>query len=130
MKRILYVEDEQDIGEVARFALESVGGYIVEVCGSGAEALERVVAFAPDLILLDVMMPDMDGPATLAALRGLPETANIPVVFMTAKSQAREIERFRALSGLEVITKPFDPMTISDQVAEIAESWAGHDTDV
>ena len=127
MQRILLIEDERDIQEVAQLALESIGGYTVEVCGSGAEALEKVVAFAPDLILLDVMMPDMDGPATLKALRDLPETAATPVIFMTAKSQAREIRRFEKLSGLDVITKPFDPMTLSDQVAAIREDWTGDD---
>ena len=129
MKRILLVEDEQDIQQVAQLALESIGGYTVEVCGSGADALEKVVAFAPDLILLDVMMPDMDGPATLKALRQMPETAKTPVIFMTAKSQAREIQRFEKLSTLEVITKPFDPMALSDQVATICENWTGEDAE-
>lgn len=129
MKRILLIEDERDIQEVAQLALESIGGYTVEVCSSGAEALEKVVAFDPDLILLDVMMPDMDGPATLKALRNLPETADIPVVFMTAKSQAREIRRFEKLSRLDVITKPFDPMALSDQVAAICEDWTREDAE-
>ena len=127
MKRVLLIEDERDIQQVAELALESFGGYTVEVCSSGAEALEKVVAFAPDLILLDVMMPDMDGPATLEALRQMPELADTPIVFMTAKSQAREIQRFEKLSTLDVITKPFDPMTLSDQVATICENWTGED---
>ena len=127
MKRILFVEDEQDIQEVAQLALEAIGGYTVEVCSSGAEALDRVVEFAPDLILLDVMMPDMDGPTTLKALRKMPETANTPIIFMTAKSQAREIQRFKKLSTLDVITKPFDPMALSDQIAGIFKNWTGND---
>ncbi len=127
MQRILFIEDEKDIQEVAQLALESIGGYTVEVCSSGAEALDRVVAFAPDLILLDVMMPDMDGPSTLEALRKIPETASTPIIFMTAKSQAREIQRFKKLSTLEVITKPFDPMALSDQVAGIFKNWTGND---
>ena len=130
MKRILFVEDEQDIQAVAQLALEAIGGYTVEVCGSGAEALDRVVEFAPDLILLDVMMPDMDGPTTLKALRKMPETANTPIIFMTAKSQAREIQRFKKLSTLDVITKPFDPMALSDQIAEIFKNWTGNDAEV
>jgi len=129
MKRILLIEDEHDIREVAQLALESFGGYTVEVCGSGAEALDMVADFAPDIILLDVMMPDMDGPATLKALRGIPELAETPVIFMTAKSQAREIQRFEKLSSLEVITKPFDPTTLSDQVATICEEWTGTDAE-
>lgn len=127
MERILFVEDEQDIQEVARLALESVGGYIVEVCSSGNEALEKAVAFAPDLILLDVMMPGMDGPTTLTALREQPETKDTPIVFMTAKSQVCDIERFRELSKLDVISKPFDPMTLSDEVAKIFEGWTQKD---
>ena len=127
MQRILFIEDEKDIQEVAQLALESIGGYTVEVCSSGVEALDRVVAFAPDLILLDVMMPDMDGPSTLEALRKIPETASTPIIFMTAKSQAREIQRFKKLSTLEVITKPFDPMALSDQVAGIFKNWTGND---
>ncbi len=127
MKRILFVEDEQDIQEVAQLALEAIGGYTVEVCSSGAQALERVVEFAPDLILLDVMMPDMDGPTTLKALRKMPETANTPIIFMTAKSQAQEIQRFKKLSTLDVITKPFDPMALSDQIAGIFKNWTGND---
>lgn len=123
MERILYIEDETDIQEVAKLALESVGGYTVEVCSSGEEGLERAPEFAPELILLDVMMPDMDGPATLKALRELPETADIPVVFMTAKSQAPEIKRFKSLGALDVITKPFDPMTLSEQIRTIFEAW-------
>jgi CheY-like chemotaxis protein len=130
MKRILFIEDEQDIQEVAQFALEAIGGYTVEVCSSGAEALDRVVEFAPDLILLDVMMPDMDGPTTLKALRKMPETANTPIIFMTAKSQAREIQRFKKLSTLDVITKPFDPMALSDQIAGIFKNWTGNDAEV
>ena len=130
MKRILFIEDEQDIQEVAQLALEAIGGYTVEVCSSGAQALDRVVEFAPDLILLDVMMPDMDGPTTLKALRKMPETANTPIIFMTAKSQAREIQRFKKLSTLDVITKPFDPMALSDQIAAIFKNWTGNDAEV
>ncbi len=130
MKRILFIEDEQDIQEVAQLALEAIGGYTVEVCSSGAEALDRVVEFAPDLILLDVMMADMDGPTTLKALRKMPETANTPIIFMTAKSQAREIQRFKKLSTLDVITKPFDPMALSDQIAGIFKNWTGNDAEV
>lgn len=123
LTRILYVEDEPDIQTVGRLALETVGGYTVEVCSSGKEALARAPAFRPDLILLDVMMPEMDGPTTLRALRDLPQTADTPVIFITAKVQAQEVAQYKALGALEVIAKPFDPMTLSSSIREI---WEGH----
>lgn len=119
LSRILYVEDEPDIQQVARLALEAVGGFEVEICGSGSEAVEKVPGFKPDLILLDVMMPEMDGPTTLQALRDMPVAADIPVIFMTAKVQPNEVAQYRELGALDVIAKPFDPMTLSDSVREI-----------
>ncbi len=116
LERILLVEDDPDIQAVGQLALEAVGGFTVQVCGSGQEALKRASAFAPDLILLDVMMPGMDGPSTLSALRAQPETAGIPVMFMTAKVQPHEIARYKELGAVEVISKPFDPMTLSDTI--------------
>lgn len=121
LKRILYVEDEPDIQAVAKLALEAIGGFEVKICSSGKEALESAVAYSPDLILLDVMMPGMDGPATLKALRGLPELAHTPVIFMTAKVQPQEIMEYKKLGALDVIPKPFDPMTLADNVKKI---WA------
>lgn len=119
LQRILYVEDEPDIQTVARLALEMIGGFTVAICSSGAEALERVGEFAPDLVLLDVMMPGMDGPTVLARLRELPGTAATPVVFMTAKIQPQEVAEYRALGAVEVIGKPFDPIALPEQVREI-----------
>jgi len=116
LQRILYVEDEPDIQAVARMALEAVGGFTLQVCSSGEEALQTAVEFAPDLLLLDVMMPGMDGPTTLQELRNLPDLANTPAVFMTAKVQPQEIEQFKSFGALDVIPKPFDPMTLSDQI--------------
>jgi CheY-like chemotaxis protein len=110
------VEDEPDIQAVARMALEAVGGFTLQVCSSGEEALQTAVEFAPDLLLLDVMMPGMDGPTTLRELRNLPDLANTPAVFMTAKVQPQEIEQFKSFGALDVIPKPFDPMTLSDQI--------------
>ena len=121
LKRILYVEDEPDIQAVAKLALEAIGGFEVKICSSGKEALESAVAYSPDLILLDAMMPGMDGPATLNALRGLPELAHTPVIFMTAKVQPQEIMEYKKLGALDVIPKPFDPMTLADNVKKI---WA------
>ena len=122
LKRVLFVEDDPDIQTVARMALEAVGGFKVLGCSSGAEALERVEAFAPDLILLDVMMPGMDGMETLRALRLLPRIggiAAVPVVFMTASAQAQDVSEYRAAGAVDVIAKPFDPMTLPATVRSI-----------
>jgi len=119
LTRILYAEDEPDIQAVAKLALEMVGGFQVLICGTGIEALEKVKDFAPDLILLDVMMPGMDGPTTLQRLRADPATAAIPVIFLTAKVQPSEVARFQALGALDVIAKPFDPMTLAAQVRQV-----------
>src|SRR5208282_4571999 len=91
LTRILVIDDEPDIQVVARMALEEIGGFTVEICSSGDEAIKKTTAFAPDLILLDVMMPGMDGPSTLKTLRTVPETAGIPIIFLTAKVQPHEI---------------------------------------
>lgn len=119
LQRVLYVEDDADIRTIALLALETVGGVEVKACPSGAEALEAARSFQPDLLLLDVMMPGMDGPTTLAGLRQLPLTAKVPVVFMTAKVQASEVEHYRSLGAVGVITKPFDPMTLASQVEDL-----------
>jgi two-component system OmpR family response regulator len=119
LTRILYVEDEPDIQAVARIALETVGGFTVQICSSGEEAVQNAVEFAPDLILLDVMMPGMDGPDTLQALRGLPELSDTPAVFMTAKVQPQEVAQFKACGALDVIAKPFDPMALSEQIKAV-----------
>jgi CheY-like chemotaxis protein len=119
--RILCVEDDPDIRQIAQLALGTIGGLTVELCPSGADAVARAVGFAPDLILLDVMMPGMDGPTTLAKLRELPPLAETPVVFMTAKVQPPEVARYRDLGAVEVIAKPFDPMSLAKQVKAI---WA------
>lgn len=125
LQRIFYVEDEPDIQAVAKLALEMVGGFTVKICSSGEEALREVVAFAPDMILLDVMMPGMDGPSTLKALRELPSLADVPVAFMTAKVQSAEVAHFKSLGAQEVIPKPFDPMTLASQVSAIWEQHHG-----
>ncbi len=113
------VEDDLDIQFVARMALEAVGGYTVEICSGGQQALNVVEAFGPDLVLLDVMMPDMDGPTVLQHLREREATALLPIVFMTAKAQAHEVSAYREMGALDVISKPFDPMTLSSKLAAI-----------
>lgn len=115
----MYVEDEPDIRAVAELALVSIGGFEVKICESGTQAIACVEAFMPDLILLDVMMPAMDGRETFKALRAIPGLSGIPVVFMTAKVQPAEIEEYKRLGAVDVIAKPFDPMTLSDVVREV-----------
>jgi CheY-like chemotaxis protein len=119
LERILYVEDEEMLRTVTNLALTRIGGFKVELCDSGTKAVEIARNFKPDLIMLDVMMPVMDGPATLRALQTDPETAGIPVIFITAKVQHREVEAFRALGVVDVIAKPFEPMGLAGQVRAI-----------
>ena len=125
LKRILYVEDEPDIQAVARIALEHVGGFTVEICNSGQEALERGPGFKPDLLLLDVMMPGMDGATTLRELRKLPGLTAVPAMFMTAKVQPSEVAQLRQQGAIDVIPKPFDPMTLSENIRSL---WHKHIT--
>jgi DNA-binding response OmpR family regulator len=119
LKRILYVEDDIDIQAVARLALELIGGFTVEVFASGQEALDGAADFSPDLILLDVMMPGMDGPTTLQKLREQSSLAKTPVVFLTAKVQPDEMAHFKSLGAVDVIPKPFDPLKLSEQITAI-----------
>ena len=125
LKKILYVEDEADIQKVARMALETVGGFEVMICGSGAEALEKAPGFAPDILLLDVMMPGMDGPDTLVELMKIESLKDTPSIFLTAKALPAEVDRYRDLGALGVIPKPFDPMALADKVKEIWENRGG-----
>jgi two-component system OmpR family response regulator len=119
LHRILLVEDEADIRTVATLTLQAVGSFTVASVSSGHEALETAPTFVPDLILLDVMMPGLDGPATLRALRAQPQTAEIPVMFVTAKVQPQEVAELRALGALGVITKPFSPMTLPTTINQL-----------
>ncbi len=121
LKQVLYVEDDEDIQTVAQMALEMVGGLTLRTCSSGQDALRTAAQFNPDLILLDVMMPGMDGPMTLSELRKLPHLANTPVIFMTAKVQSAEVAHYRSLGALGVIAKPFDPMLLAQQVRALWE---------
>jgi CheY-like chemotaxis protein len=121
LKKILLVEDDPDIRIIVKSALEMMGGLEVRACASGAEALSSVEEFAPQLALLDVMMPELDGPGLLARLRAAPATAALPVVFLTAKAAPSEVERLRVLGATGVLTKPFDPMTLHEQVRKIWE---------
>jgi CheY-like chemotaxis protein len=117
--RILLVDDEDDIRTVARMSLERVAGWTVLTASSGAEGCAVAAAEQPDAIVLDVMMPGQDGPATLTQLREDPATASIPVVFLTAKVQVAERERLQAMGALGVVAKPFDPMTLATELATV-----------
>src|SRR6202167_5083100 len=120
--RILIIDDEDDIREVAALSLETVAGWDVAVASSGAQGLVRAAEYNPDAILLDVMMPGMDGPSTFRELRKNPITAKIPVLFLTAKVQATDRRRFADLGIHAVLVKPFDPLTLSTQIAN-ALGW-------
>lgn len=119
-QRILYIEDEPDIQAVATLALEHIGRFTVQACSSGEEAVVQAAGFLPDIILLDIMMPGMDGPATLQALRKHPHLQGVPAIFMTAKVGAGDC---RGPDVLAVIPKPFDPMTLAQQIHDI---WNAH----
>ena len=118
-KRVLLVDDEDDIREVAAMSLETVAGWETVSANSGREGIRLASEKVPDAILLDVMMPDMDGTATFAELRKSDRTKQIPVIFLTAKAQTREQRGFRELGAQGVISKPFDPLTLAAQISEI-----------
>jgi CheY-like chemotaxis protein len=117
--KILIVDDEDDIREVAALSLESVAGWEVLTANSGAQGITRAIEFKPDAILLDVMMPGMDGPTTFRELRKNPATAKIPVLLLTAKVQGSDQRRFADLGVEAVLFKPFDPLTLSTQIAGV-----------
>lgn len=119
LQRIMYVEDEPDLREIVGLSLREIGNFDLLVCSSGSEALERAPEFQPQMILLDVMMPGMDGPETLQALRQLSECAETPVAFITAKVNTAETERLMALGAAGIIGKPFDPMTLHATVSDV-----------
>ena len=114
--RILHVDDEPDIRDVVDMSLGLDPDFEVRACASGAEAIAAAAEWRPLLILLDVMMPGMDGQTTLTQLRKNPQTSSIPVIFMTARAQTREVEHFIALGAQGVISKPFDAMTLAAEV--------------
>lgn len=119
--RILYVDDDDDLREVALMALGLDSQLVVTGCASGEEAVQAAAGMHPHLILLDVMMPRMDGPSTLAALRALSHLTDVPVVFITARTQARDAEPLLALGAVGIIAKPFDPMTLAATVRGFLE---------
>jgi CheY-like chemotaxis protein len=118
----LYVDDEPDIRQVVQLALGLLSNVTTHTADGGEQAIEMSRESRPDLVLLDVMMPGMDGPSTLMRLREDPQLKEIPVIFMTAKAMPREVARFRAMGAAGVIAKPFDPMQLGKQVMALWES--------
>ncbi|RUW49058.1 response regulator [Mesorhizobium sp. M1A.F.Ca.ET.072.01.1.1] len=123
--RILYVDDEDDIREIAQMSLELEPEFEVRSSASGISALTDAADWRPDLILLDVMMPDMDGPETLRRLADSPLTAAIPVAFITARTQTHEVERYLAMGAVGVIAKPFDPLALAGEVRRLLSGRSG-----
>ena len=117
--KVLIIDDEDDIRDVAALSLESVAGWEVVTANSGSQGLARAMEHQPDAILLDVMMPGMDGPTTFRELRKNPATAKIPVLLLTAKVQSSDQRRFADLGVEAVLFKPFDPLTLSNQIAGV-----------
>lgn len=120
--RALVIDDEEDVRFVAQVSLGRVGGMTVMVASGGEEGVALARNERPDFILLDMMMPGMDGAAVLRALRGSPDTAAIPVVFLTASAMTSEVRRLEELGAKAVILKPFDPMSLADDIRKILES--------
>jgi two-component system, OmpR family, response regulator len=119
IRKVLLVDDEDDIRTIGQISLSKVGGWQTVLASSGADALAKAAAEKPDLILLDVMMPEMDGPTTLGQLRAQAATANTPVIFMTAKIQKQEVARYLELGAVGVIGKPFDPMKLPAEIKRL-----------
>lgn len=121
LKKIIYIEDNLDIIAIAKIAIEDIGGFQLECYQSGNEALQNAARFNPDLFIIDVMMPEMDGPNTLLAIRKIPDLEKIPIIFMTAKTQADEIKYYHELGAIGVITKPFDPIQLTEVIKNMWE---------
>ena len=121
LQRILYVEDDEDIQRIVRMSLERVGKMTVQVVTDSTQAVETMASFKPDLVMLDWMMPVMDGPAVFRKMKEQPETAALPVVFITAKASQRELDELLALGALGTVSKPFSPKDLPDQLRAL---WA------
>lgn len=124
LRTLLYVDDEPDVREIVQMALGLVEDFTVHTCETGERALALLPDLKPDLVLLDVMMPGMDGPTTLSRMRADPALADIPVIFITAKAMPQEVARLRQLGAADILAKPFDPMLLGQQVLALWESMA------
>jgi len=120
-RTILLIDDEDDIREVATLTLETMGDFVVTSASSGEAGIECATRELPDAILLDVMMPELDGPSTLARLRAIAGTRDIPVIFLTAKVQAVDRRHLADLGAAGIIAKPFDPMTLAEEVTSLLQ---------
>jgi CheY-like chemotaxis protein len=125
LRRVMCVEDDPDIRMIIEFSLATLGGYQVCLCPDGRAALTQAPNFKPDLVLLDVMMPGLSGPETLAALRKQATMAGVPVVFMTAKAMPDEVEELLQYGATGVIVKPFDPVTLPQDIRIYWEHGSG-----
>ena len=123
LKRIMLVEDDADIAVLSMMSLQDLSGFEVVHCSSGPEALERISEVAPDLLLLDYSMPGMNGGELLTALRSRPDTARTPAIFMTASVMPAHVQRLKELGALDVLAKPFNPVTLGDQLKAL---WDRH----
>ncbi len=123
-KRILIIDDEPDIREATQLCLEIVKGWDISTAGSSKEGIEKAILEQPDAVLLDVMMPEVDGLATFDQLQANPSTRHIPVILLTAKAQAADQRQFTQLAIAAVITKPYDPLTLADQIDAILTDYA------
>lgn len=118
-KKILYAEDEEDIQLIAKLALEDIAGFTLKICSNGKEVLDVIESFKPDLLLLDVMMPKMDGVTVIAEIRKMSTFKDIPVIVMTARTLSNEIEEYLKLGAIGIIVKPFDVMKLGDEIKKI-----------
>ena len=126
IQKVLLVDDDPRIRKIAQISLEGVGGWKVSLVASGFEAIEVAKKEKPDVILLDVMMPEMDGPTTLSKIREHEEISEIPVIFFTAKVQKQELDSYLALGAAGIISKPFDPMKLPGEIREIVEKHSSN----
>lgn len=122
LKKILYAEDETDLQAIVEMTIQAMSNYEIKICDNGKKLLEIVEEYNPDLILLDVMMPEMDGPTTFKHLQSSEKAKDIPVIFMTAKAQTNEIEAFKETGALGIIIKPFDPVNLCNDIKKIWNS--------
>jgi CheY-like chemotaxis protein len=119
LNRICYVEDDEDIRRIVRMSLEKVGKMTVEVVGDPLVAIDAITKLNPDLVMLDWMMPGLDGPSLFRQMKERPETSAYPVVFITAKASSKDMEELMRLGAAGAISKPFSPKDLPDQLREI-----------
>jgi two-component system OmpR family response regulator len=124
LSRIMYVDDDPDLRAIAEISLRDLGGFTVEICGSGEEALQKAEGFKPQIVLLDIMMPGMDGIETFKRLQDMPLTANTPIVFVSAKVQSHQVHAYLALGAAGVIPKPFDPLLLGEQAQRLWREYS------